>query len=241
MGRAVTAMSTTAVTWYVAICDECCRRFGDTDYELDAEDQGPYRATRDEATGAALDSGWTRTGKTLALIACPECTKCEQCRRQPAWTHGGRTRCEDHPHHDAEGQLHLTIDASVELDADRISGTATFTPAALDGKFIEWAGPVHIPTPHDILWYLDMGDGGYVVQCRCKRWFTGDDENAAREEHAAHVDRATRHAGQDPVLHHAPNPYLPPYSKGHNRLDLIEIDGQPARSRAWWRRLLLWR
>lgn len=98
-------MSAMPVTWYVAKCDECGRLFGDIEYEIEADEQGPYRATRDEATAAALDSGWTRTGKTVPLITCPECAKCEQCQRKPAWTHGGRTRCEEHPHHDAPSQL----------------------------------------------------------------------------------------------------------------------------------------
>lgn len=94
-----------------------------------------------------------------------------------------------------------------------------------------------MPGAHDVCWTIDLDDVGFVVQCRCAQLFTGDDETAAREEHAAHVDRATRHTGRDPILYHAQNPCLPAQSKGH-KLDLIEIDSQPARSRAWWRRLL---
>ncbi|MDO2989274.1 hypothetical protein [Mycobacteroides abscessus] len=189
-------MSTMSVTWYVAKCDTCGRTYGDADYELDDE-SGAERATRGEAQKVAIDDGWRLYGAHYQpyLLSCPECSKCDVCERSPAHHHGGRTRCEDHPHHDAEGQLHLTIDAGT-FDGGRVGATATFTPAVPDDRFIEWAGPVHIPTPHDILWYLDMGDVGYVVQCRCKRRFTGDDENAAREEHAAHVNQhANPHHG----------------------------------------------
>lgn len=229
-------MSTMPVTWYVAKCDKCGRAHGETDYETD-DDGTLHWPSRGEAIQAAIDDGWHLFGTHQPLIACPECSECERCQRKPAWTIAERTRCADHRHRDSDEQLHLTIDDNL---GSRSGGTATFTPAAPDDKFIEWPGPVHIPTPHDILGYLDMGDMGYVMQCGCKQWFTGDDENAAREEHAAHVDRVTRRAGQDPVLYHARNPYLPAHSKGHNRLDLIEIDGQPARPRAWWRRLLRW-
>ncbi|WP_100454680.1 hypothetical protein [Mycobacteroides abscessus] len=137
-------------------------------------------------------------------------------------------------------EAYVTVDAGT-FEGRRISGSATFTPVASDGKFIKWSGPVRVRTGHDILWTLDWDWLGFTVGCECGDRFTGDDENAAREEHAAHVDRVTQHAGQDPVLYHARNPYLPARSKGHNRLDLIEIDGQqPARPRAWWRRLLRW-
>ncbi|ORA62194.1 hypothetical protein [Mycobacteroides franklinii] len=101
-------MSTMSVTWYVAKCDTCGRTYGDADYELDDE-SGAERATRGEAQKAAIDDGWRLYGAHYQpyLLSCPECSKCDVCERSPAHHHGDRTRCADHPHHDAPGQLSI--------------------------------------------------------------------------------------------------------------------------------------